>query len=315
MSKTKKVINLVTGGAGLIGSNLIKKLLTADQYVICLDDLSTGKKENLNEFENNKNFKFENHSVIKKYENKVDFIWHLASTASPYIYQKYPIQTSMVNFLGSYNMLNLAKENNARILLASTSEIYGECKGKISEEDNLISINSNSKRACYSNSKLLAETLFFDFNRIYKTDIRIARIFNSYGFNKNIYDGRVVSNFIVQALRDESLTIYGDGKQTRSFCYVSDTVDALILLMRSEYKQVINIGNQRSVSINQLAKLIISKINPKLTFSYLPKKEDEPINRCPSLKLSNKILGWEPKVNLDEGLDNTIEFYRNFLNI
>lgn len=314
MSKTKKIINLVTGGAGLIGSNLISKLLTENQHVICIDDLSIGKNENLKEFENNKNFSFEKHSVIKKYKKKVDFIWHLASIASPHIYQKYPIDTSMVNFLGSYNMLNLAKENNAKILLASTSEIYGECKGEISEEDNLISINSNSQRACYSNSKLLAETLFFDFNRIHKTDIRIARIFNSYGFNKNIYDGRVVSNFILQALNDESLTIYGNGNQTRAFCYVSDTVDALILLMRSDYNQVMNIGNQKSISINKLAQLIISKINPKLNFSYLPKKEDEPFNRIPSIKLSKNILGWEPKVNLDQGLDFTINFYRKFLN-
>ena len=307
-------INLVTGGAGFIGSHLVKRLLNEGQYVICLDDLSTGNIKNISDFKNNNNFSFIKRSVIEEYTFKVDYIWHLASPASPSSYQKNPIQTAKVNFLGSLNMLDLAIRNNARILLSSTSEIYGQDYKELSEVNTHSYINSNSIRACYSQSKLLAETLFFDFKRIHNADIRIARLFNIYGPNKNLNDGRVVSNFIIQALQNQFLTIHGDGNQTRSFCHVDDTIDALFLLMKSEYKQIINIGNPRNISINELAKIIISKINPDLKLTYLPNLEDDPLYRKPSIKLAKEILGWTPKINLNQGLDITINFYKKFLN-
>ena len=314
MLNGEEYINLVTGGAGFIGSHLIKRLLNEGQNVICLDDLSTGNIQNILEFKNNKNFSFLRGSVIDEYKLKVDYIWHLASPASPLSYQKNPIQTAKINFLGSLNMLNLAIQNNARILLTSTSEIYGESFEELSEAYTKTSIYSDSVRSCYAQSKLLAETLFYDFKRMYDADIRIARLFNIYGPNKNLNDGRVVSNFIIQALQNQFLTIHGDGNQNRSFCYVDDTIDALFLLMKGEFNQLINIGNPRNISIKELAKLIILKINPDLNLIHLPALEDDPFYRKPSIKLAEDFLGWTPKINLEEGLDITINFYKNFLN-
>ena len=307
-------IDLVTGGAGFIGSHLIKRLLNEGHNVICLDDLSTGNIKNISDFKNHKKFSFFKKSVIEECKLKVDFIWHLASPASPNSYQKNPIQTSKVNYLGSLNMLNLAVRNNARILLSSTSEIYGQNFEELSESNTHTSIDSKSIRSCYSQSKLLAETLFFDFKRIYHADIRIARLFNIYGPNKNLKDGRVVSNLIIQALQNQFLTIHGDGNQTRSFCHIDDTIDALFLLMKCEYKEIINIGNPLNISIKELAKLIISKVDPDLKLKFLPKLEDDPFYRKPSIKLAEEVLGWAPKINLNEGLDTTIDFYRKFLN-
>ena len=211
-------------------------------------------------------------------------------------------------------MLNLAIQNNARILLTSTSEIYGESFEELSEAHTKTSIYSDSVRSCYAQSKLLAETLFYDFKRMYDADIRIARLFNIYGPNKNLNDGRVVSNFIIQALQNKFLTIHGDGNQNRSFCHVDDTIDALFLLMKGEFNQLVNIGNPRNISIKELAKLIILKINPDLNLIHLPALEDDPFYRKPSIKLAKDFLGWTPKINLEEGLDITINFYRNFLN-
>ena len=303
--------HLVTGGAGFIGSNLIKKLLDENQEVISLDNYFTGNKLNLQKWSNHPKFQCIKHDIIKPISIEVDRIWHLACPASPKHYQFDPIKTLKTSFLGTCNMLGLAKKFNARLLMASTSEVYGNPTIHPQPETYAGSVNTIGIRSCYDEGKRISETLCSDYNRVHGVDVRIARIFNTYGPNMLENDGRVVSNFIVQALKGHQLTIYGDGKQTRSFCYVDDLVDGLYKLMDSNCKEPINIGNPSEFTIMELAKLIISKVNPKLSLIHKPLPEDDPLQRKPVILKAKQILNWEPKINLEEGLEKTINYFKN----
>tara|TARA_B100001287_G_C22616492_1_gene497857 strand:- start:132 stop:1067 length:936 start_codon:yes stop_codon:yes gene_type:complete len=302
--------NLVTGGAGFLGSHLIGKLIDNDEEVICLDNLFTGRIENIKHWENNQKFKFINHDVINPIELKVERIWHLACPASPIHYQLNPIKTAKTSFLGTYNMLGLAKKTKARILLASTSEIYGDPEIHPQNEEYKGCVNPIGIRSCYDEGKRIAESLTFDYLRVHKTDVSIARIFNTYGPNMQPKDGRVISNFIIQALRKKPLTIYGDGSQTRSFCYVDDLINGLIGLMNSSEKGPINIGNPKEYTILDIAKLIRNKIQPDLSFLKLPLPSDDPRKRKPDISKAKLLLNWEPAIEIDKGLDKTISYFR-----
>ena len=302
--------NLITGGAGFLGSNLIEKLLQKKEYVICLDNCFTGRKRNIQKFLHSEYFKFIDHDVLDPINLNVDRIWHLACPASPKNYQIDPIRTLRTSFLGTNNMLELAFKNNARILLASTSEIYGDPEVHPQKENYNGNVNTTGIRSCYDEGKRAAETLCFDYGRTKNVDIRIVRIFNTYGPNMQPDDGRVVSNFIVQALENKDITIYGDGTQTRSFCYVDDLIDAMNLAMNSDYKMPINIGNPNEFSINQLAELIQNKVNTNLNFIYKPLPQDDPVQRCPDISRAKNVLGWQAKISLDIGLDKTIDYFR-----
>ncbi len=302
--------NLVTGGAGFLGSHLIGKLIDNNEEVICLDNLFTGRIENIKHWENNQKFKFINHDVINPIELKVERIWHLACPASPIHYQLNPIKTAKTSFLGTYNMLGLAKKTKARILLASTSEIYGDPEIHPQNEEYKGSVNPIGIRSCYDEGKRIAESLTFDYLRVHKTDVSIARIFNTYGPNMQPKDGRVISNFIIQALRKKPLTIYGDGSQTRSFCYVDDLINGLISLMNSSEKGPINIGNPKEYTILDIAKLIRNKIQPDLSFLKLPLPSDDPRKRKPDISKAKLLLNWEPAIEIDKGLDKTISYFR-----
>ena len=305
--------NLVTGGAGFVGSHLIDKLMEDGHEVICLDNLLTGRKENVLRWWDNPLFEFIRHDVTQPIKLEIDRIWHLACPASPSHYQLNPIKTVKTSFLGTYNMLGLAKRTKARILLASTSEVYGDPKVNPQPETYLGNVNAIGIRSCYDEGKRIAETLCFDYNRIHQTEIRVARIFNTYGPRMLQSDGRVVSNFIVQGLKNKPLTIYGDGSQTRSFCYVDDLVSGLIKLMNASEKGPINLGNPQEFTIKELAKIVSSKIDPnlKICFDKLPK--DDPLQRKPVIDLAKKYLSWEPYITLEEGLDRTISYFRNEL--
>ena len=303
--------NLITGGAGFLGSNLAKRLLNAGEEVICLDNCSTGKENNIEEFTVSNKFTFLKQDVIEPVNLEIDKIWHLACPASPKNYQKDPIRTLRTSFLGSYNMLELAKKNGSKILLASTSEIYGDPKIHPQPESYFGNVNTTGLRSCYDEGKRVAETLFSDYERTENIDKRIIRIFNTYGPNMQRDDGRVVSNFIVQALENKDLTIYGDGSQTRSFCYVDDLIDGMILAMHSKYKMPINIGNPKECSIIELAKLIQKKIRSKTKIIFQDLPEDDPIQRCPDISLAKKELGWQAKIDLETGLDKTIKYFKS----
>ena len=266
MHKTR---NLITGGCGFLGSHLSKKLLSLGEEVICLDNYFTGNKKNLSECLDNSNFELIRHDVTEPIKIEVDKIWHLACPASPIHYQYNPIKTTKTSFMGTYNMLGLAKRVGAKILLASTSEIYGDPKENPQTETYTGSVNTTGIRSCYDEGKRVAETLCSDYQRIHNVDVRIMRIFNTYGPNMRFDDGRVISNFIVQALRKKKITIYGDGSQTRSFCYVDDLINGMILLMDSSYQKPINIGNPKEFSIKKLASIVREIINPNLQFEYL----------------------------------------------
>ena len=304
--------NLITGGAGFLGSNLIEKLIKNKEYVICLDNCFTGRKSNIEKFIDSDYFEFVEHDVLDPINLKVDKIWHLACPASPKNYQKDPIRTLKTSFIGTSNMLELALKQKARILLASTSEIYGDPKTHPQMEDYNGNVNTTGIRSCYDEGKRAAETLCFDYGRTKNVDVRIVRIFNTYGPYMQPDDGRVVSNFIVQALEDKAITIYGDGNQTRSFCYVDDLIQAMTLTMNSDYKMPINIGNPNEFTINQLANIIKKKISNDLKIVYKPLPEDDPIQRCPDISKAKKILGWEAKISLEVGLDKTIDYFRSF---
>jgi len=305
--------NLVTGGAGFLGSHLIEKLISSKEEVICLDNYFTGSRTNIEKHFSNPLFKFIEHDVVDPISLDVDKIWHLACPASPLHYQLNPIKTTQTSFLGTYNMLNLAKEKNARILIASTSEVYGDPEIHPQSESYKGCVNTFGIRACYDEGKRVAETLSFDFNRIHNVDIRIARIFNTYGPNMLADDGRVISNFIVQALNSEPITIYGNGIQTRSFCYVSDLIGGLSTLMESNYKKPINIGNPEEYTIFKLAKIIKEKINSKSNIINKKLPDDDPLQRKPDITLANKILNWHPKITLNEGLNKTISYFKESL--
>ena len=303
-------INLITGGTGFLGSHLTKYLLDDGEQVISIDNNFTGSKNNIKNFFKNPNFEFIRHDVTQPIFLEVDRIWHLACPASPIHYQSNPIKTTKTSFLGTLNMLGIAKRVGAKILLASTSEVYGDPKEHPQKESYNGSVNPIGIRSCYDEGKRVAETLCFDYKRIHEIDIRVMRIFNTYGPKMNLNDGRVVSNFIVQALKGKNLTIYGDGTQTRSFCYVDDLISGMVSLMNGNHSGPINIGNPNEFKIKELAELIIQKINPKLEISYLPLPQDDPLQRKPDISLARKELLWEPKINIKEGLEKTIPWFK-----
>ncbi len=305
--------NVVFGGAGFLGSHLIDKLLKEGQNVLCVDNLSSGNLCNFSHLNKNKKFLFVNHDILEPLNSTIliEKIWHLASPASPHIYQHDPIRTIRVNYEGTSNLLNLAKSHNSKILFASTSEIYGETNNYIQEEDMPVKLSTFSPRACYSEGKRIAETLINSYREKYNLEIRIARIFNTYGPRLNINDGRVISNFIKQCFAGDKLTIYGDGHQTRSFCYVSDLIEGLLTLMETNYCYPINIGNEEEIAIIKLADLIKNKINKDIILEYRNLPLDDPKRRKPCLNKAKKYLNWNPKVTLIEGLNKTISSYKD----
>ena len=305
--------NLITGGSGFLGSHLAKKLLERGEEVICLDNFFTGTKKNIKELFKYQNFEFIRHDVTEPIKLEVDNIWHLACPASPIHYQYNPIKTTKTSFIGTYNMLGLAKRVGAKILLASTSEIYGDPKEHPQKESYRGSVNTTGIRSCYDEGKRVAETLCADYQRVHGVEVRIMRIFNTYGPNMRFDDGRVISNFIVQALKDQKITLYGDGTQTRSFCYVDDLINGMILLMNSNYHHPINIGNPNEFSIKELANLIRTLINPNLEFEYKKLPHDDPKQRRPSIQLAKELLNWEPEIELKDGLLKTIDWFKKNL--
>lgn len=303
---------LVTGGAGFLGSNLCKKIVEQGEYVICLDNLYTGKMENIEELLSKDNFEFIKADVMEPIDIKVDQIYNAACPASPPAYQKSPVNTIKTSVLGIINMLELATKNNATLLQFSTSEVYGNPLVHPQIETYLGNVNPIGIRACYDESKRVSETLCFDYNREFGTKVKVIRIFNTYGINMDCNDGRVVSNFIVQALKGEDITIYGDGKQTRSFCYVSDLIEAIERVMNNtgDFMGPINLGNPGEFTMLELADKVISLTNSKskIVFKELPK--DDPVQRKPDISLAKEIIQWEPKVMLEEGLQKTIEYFK-----
>lgn len=304
---------LIAGGCGFIGSNLCYRLLNDNNKVICVDNLFSSKLENIKKIINNENFTFINHNIIEPLEIdiEIDEIYHLACPASPPIYQSDPIYTLKTNFIGTMNLLELAKEKSARILLASTSEIYGEPQVSPQPESYKGNVNTIGIRSCYDEGKRIAETLFMDYHNQHNIETRIVRIFNTYGPNMNKHDGRVVTNFIDQILNNESITIYGEGLQTRSFQYIDDLLEGITKLMESDYIYPVNIGNPNEITIKQLATTLIELTNSKSKFIYKPLPSDDPTNRNPDISLAKKILNWEPCIDLITGLKKTITYLKN----
>jgi UDP-glucuronate decarboxylase len=302
---------LVTGGAGFLGSHLCEKLLFLGHSVICLDNFFTGNKDNILSLIDHPFFHFIEHDVCQSIDLDVDLIYNLACPASPIHYQFDPVKTIKTNVHGAINMLELAKSKNARILQASTSEVYGDPHIHPQKEEYWGNVNPIGIRSCYDEGKRCAETLFFDFFRQFGVAIKIARIFNTYGPRMHPNDGRVVSNFIVQALKNEPITIYGDGMQTRSFCYVDDLIQGLILLMDSEKELTgpINLGNPVEFTIRQLAELVLELMSSRSKLIYHPLPSDDPKQRKPDITLAKSKLGWRPNTQLREGLLATIEYF------
>jgi len=303
---------VITGGAGFIGSHLCDFLLAKGYRVICVDNLITGSRKNIKHLEKNNAFSFMNHDASKHIEisGNVDYVLHFASPASPVDYQKIPIQTLKAGSLGTHNTLGLALAKKARYVLASTSEVYGDPKVSPQPESYWGNVNPTGPRGCYDEAKRFAEALVMAYHRIHKLDTRIVRIFNTYGPRMRKDDGRVVPNFIGQALKNSPITVYGNGKQTRSFCYVSDTVEGIYSLMLSGITDPINVGNPEEHTILEFAEIIIklTKSRSKIVFRKLP--IDDPAVRCPDISKAKKLLKWEPKVELEEGLLNTILWFR-----
>ena len=303
---------LVTGGTGFIGNHLCRKLLKEGNYVICLDNNFTGNMENIKDLKNNSNFEFIRHDITQPILIEIDQIYHLACPASPISYQYNAIKTIKTNILGTLNALGIAKRTKARILLTSTSEVYGDPTISPQVEEYWGNVNPIGIRSCYDEGKRVAETLMMEYNRSHNTEIRIARIFNTYGPNMDKNDGRVVSNFLNQCLNNEDITIYGDGTQTRSFCYVDDTVNALIKLMnQNETYGPINIGNPYEMTIKELANEILKLIDTKSKIIYKPLPSDDPMQRQPDITKAKKYLNWEPQIKLIDGLKKTINYFKN----
>lgn len=304
---------VITGGCGFIGSNLCNRLIKDGEKVICLDNNFTGNLYNIQHLLTHERFTYIYHDIINKIEipGKVDQIYHLACPASPPKYQSDPIYTSKVCYLGSLNVLELALKKNATVLLSSTSEIYGEPEISPQPESYRGNVNTIGIRSCYDEGKRIAETLFMDFHRKFKISIRIARIFNTYGPNMDRTDGRVVSNFIQQCLKNKDITIYGDGNQTRSFCYIDDQLNGLISFMNTNITGPLNIGNPDEITIKSLANKIISLTNSSSKLLYLELPKDDPTNRKPCLKKTKEILKWTPSINLTNGLLQTINYFKN----
>lgn len=304
---------LITGGAGFIGSHLIDRLMADNHEVICLDNFYTGRKQNVVQWFNHPNFELIRHDVTEPIRLEVDQIYHLACPASPVHYQYNPVKTIKTNVMGTLNMLGLAKRVKARFFLASTSEVYGDPEVHPQPEEYRGSVNTIGIRSCYDEGKRVAETLAFDYHRQNDVDIRVVRIFNTYGPRMLENDGRVVSNFIVQALQGTPLTVYGDGSQTRSFCYVSDLVDGFIRLMNSDYIGPMNLGNPGEYTILELAQSIQKMVNPDTELKHEPLPQDDPRRRQPDITKAKTMLSWEPKVPLNEGLELTIADFRSRL--
>ena len=304
---------LITGGAGFIGSHLSERLLNEGNDIICLDNFFTGSKNNIRHLIGNNRFELVRHDVIKEYLAEVDQIYNLACPASPIHYQYNPIKTVKTSVMGIINMLGLAKRCKATILQASTSEVYGDPKIHPQVEEYWGNVNPIGIRSCYDEGKRCAETLMMDYHRQNNVDIRIARIFNTYGPRMAINDGRVVSNFIVQALKNEPITVYGEGTQTRAFCYVADLVDALIKLMNSDYTMPVNLGNPEEYTILDFAKLIIelTNSNSEIVFKELP--SDDPVQREPNITLAKEKLGWKPSTSVRDGLLQTIIYFEQIV--
>lgn len=306
---------IITGGAGFIGSHLCKAFLQRGDFVICVDNFITGSKDNIKEFLNHKNFRLIKHdiSVPLHINESIDWVFHFASIASPKDYITYPIKTLKSGLLGTHNCLGIAKAKNAKFFLASTSEIYGDPLIHPQPEEYYGNVNTIGPRSCYDESKRGAEALVYAYRRQHAIDVRVVRIFNTYGPNMQMEDGRVVSNFIVQALKEKNLTIYGKGKQTRSFCYVTDLVDGLLKMMQVNYNMPINLGNPSEFTVSKLAKMVLKLTGSKSKINFLPLPEDDPKKRKPDITKAKKILAFQPQVNLEEGLKKTIEYFKGRL--
>ena len=302
---------LITGGTGFIGSNLCIYLINKGHTVLCLDNNFTGNLYNISSVKNHENFSYIYHDVLNPLTLDIDIdqIYHLACPASPPKYQADPIYTSKVCYIGTLNMLEFARKKNARILLTSTSEVYGEPLCSPQTEEYRGNVNTLGIRSCYDEGKRIAETLMMDFHRKYNVDTRIARIFNTYGPQMDKTDGRVISNFINQSLRHENITIYGDGSQTRSFCYITDQINGLVKLMNSDCTSPINIGNPNELTVKQVAEKIIELNQSQSKLLYLPLPKDDPTNRKPDITKANMILNWYPHVKFEEGLLLTIDYF------
>jgi len=310
--KEKKRI-LVTGGAGFIGSNLIKKLLYKGNKVICLDNLFSSRKENIYDYFDYNNFEFMRHDVTKQFNIEADEIYNLACPASPIYYQKDTVYTIKTSFYGALNVLENAKRNGAKVLQASTSEVYGSPEKHPQSETYWGNVNPIGCRSCYDEGKRAAETLFFDYNREYSTNIKVVRIFNTYGPKMSPNDGRVITNFILQALQNKPISIYGNGSQTRSFCYIDDLIVALVKMMNNDIKGPINLGNPQEISIIDLAHIIINLTNSDSEIKYYPKSKNDPKRRKPDITLAKEKLDWNPSINLETGLKKTISYFKKLL--
>lgn len=312
------MVALITGGTGFIGSYLCEELVK-DGEVVCLDDFSSGRKENIIHLTNNKNFTLLKQDITKELNlnKKIDVVYHFASPAAPPQFIQYPVKTALTNAIGSYNVLELARKNDSKVMLASTSEIYGDSEVIPTPESYKGIVSSIGPRACYDESKRFSEALFKAYEKQYGIDIRIIRIFNTYGprIREDSIYGRVIPRFIIQALRNEDITVYGDGTQTRSFCYISDLTKAIMLVSRSKEArgEVYNIGNPDEISIIDLAKLIKELMKSKSKIGFLPLPEDDPKRRCPNISKISK-LGWKPEISLEQGLVEVINFFKNGIN-
>lgn len=309
---------LVTGGAGFVGSHLCKRLIKEGNEVICLDNFFTGNKKNVKDLLNNINFELVRHDICEPYFAEVDEIYHLACPASPVHYQYNPIKTLKTSVIGSLNILGLAKRTNSKVLLASSSEVYGDPKVHPQNENYWGNVNPIGIRSCYDEGKRCAETLFSDYHRTHNLKIKIIRIFNTYGPNMNPEDGRVVSNFINQAISGDDITIYGDGSQTRSFQYVDDLVEGMIRTMNTseEFTGPVNLGNTNEFTILELADTILSKVESKSKLIFEPLPSDDPMQRKPDISLAyNKLDSWKPVMELDEGLKKTIKYFEGLIKL
>lgn len=306
---------LITGAAGFLGSHLTEKLLLENHSVIGIDDLSTGSMANLEKFKENKNFQFIEHDVRNPIDLRVDTIFNFACPASPIHYQADPVKTIETNFLGIINMLHLARKQGSTLIQASTSEVYGDPEITPQTESYWGNVNPIGIRSCYDEGKRAAETLCMDYKRQFNVDTRIIRIFNTYGPNMAVGDGRVVSNFIVQALQDENITIYGNGNQSRSFCYVDDLIDGIIRIFKAPKRidTPINLGNPNEFKMTELANIVLEEIESNSQIIYLPLPEDDPTQRCPDISKAKEILSWEPKIQLREGVRSTADYFKQVL--
>jgi len=306
---------LITGGAGFIGSHLCRRLLDEGHFVVCVDNFITGSKSNVKELIYNKNFKLIEFDISQSLyvKDNLNWVFHFASLASPVHYLNYPIKTLKSGLLGAHNCLGIAKEKKAKFMLASTSEVYGDPSIHPQPEEYWGNVSCVGPRGCYDESKRGAEALTYAYMRKHDLDVRVIRIFNTYGPNMMANDGRVVSNFIVQALRGEDITIYGDGSQSRSFCYVDDLVEGIVKIMSIEYKMPLNLGNSNEFTIKELAELVIELTGSKSKVKFFPLPEDDPKQRQPDITKVREKLNWKPKIELRQGLMKTIEYFKNIV--